>query len=168
MNPTILSHYDINRHTIAIQPALHTDYDTIVLEGDETLFIKESSMSMIKRACIEGGSTYNGRRIAISEITRAQKKVPIPIDPINHIYTFPTHSPERLECSWMFYHHIRSFTPDPNSSTHTLITFRNATQLKISISYPAFERQIQRTSYCILKLTHRSHQPDSLLPQLPH
>ncbi|WEG18942.1 competence protein ComK [Alkalihalophilus pseudofirmus] len=166
MKPSIQPHYDINRHTLAIMPAYHTDYETIVYENHQIYYVAESSLSMIKRACIEGGATYDGRRTAVSEITRAQSKVPIPIDTIDQIYTFPTHSPTKLECSWFFYHHIRTFMPDPDHAAKTIITFRNSIQLTIDATYATIERQIQRTSYCILRLTYRPYKTEQVMRQI--
>ncbi|MDV2684396.1 competence protein ComK [Alkalihalophilus lindianensis] len=155
MTIPILLSYEINRNTMALLPAFHTDYDTIVLELDHTYYVKETSLMMMERACIEGGSTYDGRREAVSTLINVHSKVPIPIDPTDHLYTFPTHSPTKMVCIWIFYHHITTFKPLPKSPHKTLITFTNSEQLTIDVSYTTFEKQMQRTSYCIVRLTHR-------------
>ncbi|KMJ56400.1 competence protein [Bacillus sp. LL01] len=155
MTTPILLSYEINRNTMALLPAFHTDYDTIVLESDHTYYVKETSQKMIEKACIEGGSTYKGRGEAVSTLINVHSKIPIPIDPTDHLYIFPTHSPTSMVCVWIFYHHITTFKPLPNSSNKTLITFTNAEQHTLDVSYPTFEKQMQRTSYCIVRLTHR-------------
>ncbi|PAM96117.1 competence protein, partial [Flavobacterium sp. IR1] len=90
MTPQVLKSYEINRDTVAIVPAYAPDYDTIVYETDQTYYVKELAHSMIERACIEGGATCEGRRDAVSKLINVSSKIPIPIDPLNHIYAFPT------------------------------------------------------------------------------
>jgi competence protein ComK len=93
MNETVLTDYEINKETIAIIPANHIDYYSIVLERDQQLHVKLTPLQLIKASCLEGGSTYDGRRLAVTHQTGAQNKVPIPIHPLEQIYAFPTHSP---------------------------------------------------------------------------
>ncbi|WP_081457699.1 competence protein ComK [Alkalihalophilus pseudofirmus] len=152
MTPSILKSYDINRDTVAIVPAYSPDYDTIVYETDHTYYVKELAHSMIERACIEGGATCEGRRDAVSKLINVSSKIPIPIDPLNHIYAFPTNSPSKFECNWIFYHHIHTFK---KLSNKTLITFMNHHQLTVDITHSTFEKQVQRTSFCIVRLTQR-------------
>ncbi|WP_100374091.1 competence protein ComK [Bacillus sp. FJAT-45037] len=165
MHRQILETYEISTHTIAIMPAYDIECETLVLEGHQTLYVKETAIQMIKRACIEGGATYDGRRQAVSELTRAQNKIPIPINTTSQIYAFPTHSPTHLECVWLFYHHIKSFHPHPFEPAKTIVQLYNNNPLTIDISYPSFERQMQRTSYCMVKL---SYQASYHTPQLFH
>ncbi|WP_100374119.1 competence protein ComK [Bacillus sp. FJAT-45037] len=154
MKKIIHETYDINPHTIALLPAYQPDCDTIVLEGQQTIYVREPALTMIKRACIEGGATYDGRRLAVAELTRAQNKVPISVDTTNQIYAFPTHSPSKLECIWIFYHHVKSFETNVDQPTKTIVHFHETNSLIADVSYPTFERQMQRTAYCMVKLSY--------------
>jgi competence protein ComK len=74
MAKIILEDYEINRDTIALQPANHTDYYTIVIEPDQIFYVKQTPLQLIKAACLEGGAGYNGRREAVIHQTGKKAK----------------------------------------------------------------------------------------------
>ncbi|WP_332695163.1 competence protein ComK [Halalkalibacter lacteus] len=150
MEKIILEDYEINRDTVALQPTTHTDYYTIVFERDQILHVKKTPLQLIKPACLEGGASYNGRREAVIYQTGTKSKVPIPISPRENIYAFPTHSPDNFECSWIFYHHVKSIKKDPKIPNQTIITFKNNNTLTLNLSFSSIEKQMQRTSQCIV------------------
>ncbi|WP_062051691.1 competence protein ComK [Bacillus sp. JCM 19034] len=153
MTTSILSHYDINQDTIALLPAKRIEYDTIVWERNDSLHVKQPMLSLIKEACLEGGADYEGRRVAVIHKTGIQHKIPIPIQPLQQIYAFPTHSPKLYECCWIFYHHIKSIQHHPTKASESIITFHNYRKLTLPISYAALEKQMHRTSYCIVRFS---------------
>ncbi|MBU8906535.1 competence protein ComK [Desertibacillus haloalkaliphilus] len=159
MTIAILETYEITRDTIALLPAKHTDYDTIALEFDRELYIKQPPLSLIKTACLEGGSTYDGRRDAVTHLTGAQNKVPIPIDPIEQIYAFPTNSPSQFDCIWIFYPHVKSIQPDHTNINNSSITLKNNRTLALNASYASLEKQVHRTSYCIIRFSQPFQHP---------
>jgi hypothetical protein len=63
-------------------------------------------------ASLEGGSPYEGRQIAVTHLTGAQYKVPIPVNPYEYIYAFPTHSPQLFQCYLNFIITSTLFTPN--------------------------------------------------------
>jgi competence protein ComK len=151
---SIYKTYDINKETMALIPAKHIDYDTIVYETNQILYVKQRPLDMIKVACLDGGSTYDGRRVAVIHQTGAQHKVPIPINPLEKIYAFPTHSPSLYECSWIFYHHVRSIMPHPTDPKESQVLFKNGqTPLNLDISHSSLEKQLHRTSFCVVKFS---------------
>ncbi|MDT8863060.1 competence protein ComK [Alkalihalobacillus sp. MEB130] len=154
MPKTILPHYEINRDTTAIFPANHTDYYSIVWERNRIYYIKKTPIQLIRAGCLEGGADFDGRKAAVIHKTGIQSKIPMPIDPNEHIYAFPTHSPKLHECCWIFYHHIRSIKHHPKSHSKSIITFQHHKQLELDISYHTLEKQLQRTSYCIVRFSH--------------
>ncbi|WP_081727776.1 competence protein ComK [Halalkalibacter wakoensis] len=156
MPKTILLHYEINRDTSALFSANHTDYYTIVWERDQLFYVKKPILQLVKEGCLEGGAEYDGRKTAVVFKTGIQNRIPIPINPIEHIYAFPTHSPKLHECSWIFYHHIKTIKRHHNPH-QSLITFKHGKELLLDISYHTLERQVQRTSYCIVQFSHRDH-----------
>jgi competence protein ComK len=79
MEKIILEDYVINRDTIALQPANHTDYYTIVIERDQILYVKQTPLQLIKAACLEGGAGYNGRREDVIYQTGTKAKSPFPL-----------------------------------------------------------------------------------------
>jgi hypothetical protein len=70
MTNTILTHYDINPDTLALLPARHTDYDTIVWEKDQVLYVKQPVLDLIKKGCLNGGAKFDGRKASVSMLFR--------------------------------------------------------------------------------------------------
>lgn len=95
----ILDDYEVNRSTVALLSVAHIDYCTIVLEENRQLYVRKTPTQIVKASCLEGGSTYDGRRTAIRYRTGSKQKVPIPINPRENIFAFPTHSPKAFECN---------------------------------------------------------------------
>lgn len=105
---TLVSHYLITEHTQAIIPARHLDYQSIVYEQDQEIFVKQRPLSIVKDGCIIGGSTYEGRVIAMQHLLHIRQKLPVPISPHRQIYAFPTESPRNFDCHWIFPSHIKT------------------------------------------------------------
>ncbi|MBB5174552.1 competence protein ComK [Texcoconibacillus texcoconensis] len=145
--------YDINCETMSLLTAKSTDYDSIVLESDRTLYVRQTPLQLIESACLRGGSSYDGRRIAVMHETGAQRKVPIPINRLENIYAFPTHSPKNFNCHWLFSAHIHKMTPNPKNKKQCLITFTNNEKITLDVSPSVIEKQMHRTSYCIWRFS---------------
>lgn len=155
MEKQILENYEINKHTLALLSAYHPEYDTIAIEPGCEWKIRKKPLQIIKQGCLEGGASYAGRREAVKYLTGAKNKVPIPVNPHEHIYAFPTHSPKQFECCWIFHYHIRSIKEHhfPNQLKGTMITFKNGQQVPIPVSIYTIEKQMQRTSQCRFRFT---------------
>ncbi|WP_227939049.1 competence protein ComK [Alkalihalobacillus deserti] len=158
MTNEILIHYEINRETSVLLPAEHLEYNSIVWEKDQVFHVRKTPFQLIKEACLEGGADYDGRKVAVTYKTGIQSKIPIPVNPLEHIYAFPTNSPKLFECSWIFYHHVKSLKRHPHFSNQSIITFKNHKELHLEISYNTLERQLQRTSYCIVRFSRLDNQ----------
>lgn len=150
---TIHNDYEINPNTMALLTVAHVDYATIVQERDQRLYVKKTPLQLIKAACLEGGATYEGRRKAVTHLTGAIQKVPIPINPRRNIFAFPTHSPTAFECNWIFYHHIKTIVPSQQTSntTQSIIKFKNHHELPMNESYYLLQKQYTRTTMCIVQ-----------------
>ncbi|PAV28416.1 competence protein [Virgibacillus profundi] len=147
----IMSHYKINEQTIALLPARHMDYASIVYEHNQQLFVRKTPIQLIKTACLDYCSTYEGRREAVIYHTGFRRKVPIPISISKNIYTFPTHSPSDYDCTWIFYNHVKSFISNPSSKklgVKSIITFKTGQQLPLNVSPYIIEKQMKRTAMC--------------------
>ncbi|MFD1850946.1 competence protein ComK [Oceanobacillus bengalensis] len=150
----IQSRYSINHKTMILLPVKHTDYDTIVVEQDRHLFVQQTTTQLIRTACLDNCSTYEGTRTAVMHKTGFKRKVPIPINRSKRIYTFPTHSTNRnfLSC-WVFYQHVEHIRNNPfakTSNPSAIITFNNMAELKLeAISSYALKQQMRRTFACI-------------------
>ncbi|RFB18204.1 competence protein [Bacillus sp. HNG] len=143
--------YEINPDTLALLSIAHIDYATIVLEGHQMLYVKKTPLQLIKTACLEGGSTYEGRRKAVTHLTGAIQKVPIPINPRRKIFAFPTQSPNAFECNWIIYHHIKAIVSTQNHQTQSIIQFKNHYELPMNESHYLLQKQYTRTAMCVLQ-----------------
>lgn len=157
MNNKIYASYHVNTDTMAILSAAHPDYDAIALEPNCECHIQKPPLHLIKQACLEGGSSYEGRRAAVVYQTGIKHKIPIPISPLEQIYAFPTHSPKEFECTWIFPNHVRQIIPYilPNQPNQTKIIFQNLTHIILPVSYYTIEKQIQRSSYTMIRFSPR-------------
>jgi competence protein ComK len=155
METNVLASYEINEDTVAIIPANHYDYASIVLEGNETYYVKKKVFQLIEEGCLEGGAKFEGRRESVIHKTGSDMKVPIPINPNENIYAFPTNSPSSHDCMWIFYFHVKEVKPNGNNKAQTMITFNNSEKLLVDVSYQIIKKQMLRTSYCILRFSPR-------------
>ncbi|WP_010677018.1 competence protein ComK [Bacillus timonensis] len=151
--------YEVNPHTMAILPVKEIEYSAIIKETHQIIYVMQTPFQIIRAACLEGGATYEGRRKAVTHLTGAIQKVPIPINPRRDIFAFPTHSPTTFECNWIFYHHVKTIVParTPNPTSQSIITFKNNHELPMNESHYILQKQYTRTAMCILQY---SPQPD--------
>lgn len=152
----MLMDYEINEKTIALKPAYHTKYDTIVYETGKQFYIKKPAFQLIQEACLHYGSSYDGRKESVIHHTGYKRKVPIPISISKNIFTFPTHSPSDFNCAWIFYKHVESikrYSPASNRNPESIVIFKNGMDLTFKVSPYILEKQMQRTAICEHGLT---------------
>lgn len=143
----IVQDYLITEKTIALFPAKQIEYNTIIYEEHNTLLTKETTLELIEKACLNYGSTYDGRRKSVMHRTGYRRLVPIPISISRDIYAFPTHSPKHYECAWIFLDHI-DFWKANRDSQETTIVFKNGKSLVVDVSEHVIQKQVQRTANC--------------------
>jgi len=68
------SKYTTIRETLALFPAKHFEYDTIVIERERKLYIRQTPLQIIKASCQNYWSTYEGRRDAVVALRMSNKK----------------------------------------------------------------------------------------------
>ncbi|SDM58332.1 competence protein ComK [Sediminibacillus halophilus] len=171
--------YKITKQTMALLTACQMEYETVVIERNRQLYIKRPPLQLIKNACLNAGSSYDGRRSAVIYHTGSKKKVPIPVSPENNIFAFPTCSPDTLPCNWIFLEHIfdiKSIPKKEKNSIQSIIVFHNGVQLQMKESKRVLEKQFQRTVFANIKLSshmkaaqdiapdHSFDSPDELTP----
>lgn len=113
--------------TMALIPIAQANFQCLVLEQDQELLVDQPPLQLIQQACLKHYATYEGRKKAITKQHGFKRKVPIPIDPKQGIYAFPTHTPTSYHCHWIFLEHILRLTPDTaneSSEAHTKIIFK--------------------------------------------
>jgi len=146
---TILNSYTINKKTVALLPAANTEYQTIVIEVDKTYYVNKKPMQLLESACIKGGASYDGRRMASIQQLGVYKKVPVAINTYENIYAFPTCSPALFHCQWIFYAYIQKIEPVPKVTNQCNITFTNGSKIIVNASPKTIKGQIHKTAHCI-------------------
>jgi competence protein ComK len=145
-----LDNYEINPMTLAILPTYHEKYQSKILDLQGEFYTIKPPIKLIEQACLEGGSSLEGRKKSLQYKKSFFQCPPIPINPLEDIYAFPTCSPESYDCVWLFYEHIHYYY---TSQATTLITFHNHQQLEIPISKAIMDKQMARTESCIVLFT---------------
>lgn len=143
----LVQYYKLNEKTMALAPAKQIEYDTIVYETNRTIYVKQTPLQLIKAACLNNWSTYEGRREAVMHHLGYRRNVPIPIDTDVGIIAFPTHSPRNIDCHWIIYSHV--LTIESNNIGASII-FNNHHVLPLNISPYILNKQLERSFTCLL------------------
>lgn len=146
----ILFDYVVNEDTIAIMPGLHTDYDVVVLERDQQLFVRKPALHIIQESCLEYGVSYDGLKKAVKYHTSFRQKLPIPVSIAKDVYMFPTHATTNHLCGWLSLRHITQIFPThkpTRNSTSTWVRLADGKKLTIQQSYHTMTEQLSRAVY---------------------
>ncbi|WP_418936208.1 competence protein ComK [Natronobacillus azotifigens] len=111
--------------------------------------MKQRPLSIIKDGCIIGGSTYEGRVIAMQHLLHIRQKLPVPISPHRQICAFPTESPRNFDCHWIFPSHIQEVKKEQEGVT---LVFSHA-HLHVNLSVHTVNRQLTITNRCQMLLS---------------
>jgi competence protein ComK len=134
----------VTQSTMAMYPAFHETYQTVLLDfSGKEIFSEKPMLNIIKEACMENGSSYDGRIKAVRHVLPYHRKTPLMISREQNIYAFPTMSPEHYECIWLFHLHIQEFTA---MNHKTLIHFKNGCSLKVDSSLEVLTKQRERSA----------------------
>lgn len=143
----ILEDYLINEKTVAIMPAYKIEYESIVMEENQTYYVKKHPFKLIQENCLKNGASYDGRRRSVTYLTGYSRCVPIPINPRSDIFAFPTHSPKSDKCSWIFFKHI-IHVKNGNNKNESIIYFKNRKSITVDISFHTLSTQNFRAYVC--------------------
>ncbi|MFD1739515.1 competence protein ComK [Bacillus salitolerans] len=147
---TVNNHYEISPTTLAILPAYHITYQSRIYDLKGEIYCEKPPIKLIEKACLEGGSSFDGRKKALQYKKSFYQCPPIPINPLEDIYAFPTCSPTSHDCIWLFYEHISGFHSRLDS---TVITFYNGQSLEVPVSLAVIRNQMARTESCIVSFS---------------
>lgn len=150
----LVEEYEINPFTMVIMPTTYGSKTySRVYETEDNCLSPFKPIEIIKKSCQFFGSSYEGRKDGVRELTGITHKVPIPVSPTNFIYFFPTTSPDNSECIWLAHEHIVDYKKGDKCETSVLFT--NKEVMHIPISYNSFHNQISRTLLVRSKLGRR-------------
>ncbi|MDZ5784094.1 competence protein ComK [Marinococcus luteus] len=144
----ILDEYEVNENTMAIVPNFEGEAKSIIWEKDGARIPASCTpTAIIKRGCLRGGSSFEGRSEAVKHYLHIRKKLPVPVNPSEGIYAFPISSLRDPENIWIFYNHVQpgQFV---TSDDGTLIQFTDGTSLPTKASTFMIQQQLFRTGHC--------------------
>ncbi|MFC4386599.1 competence protein ComK [Gracilibacillus marinus] len=139
--------YLITPHTLALLPHYSIDHQTKVLETNQSILCKEPPLQLIKLNCLIGGSSYDGRKEAMTYHFGFKQRIPIAIFPQQNLYFFPTKSPEAPDCIWLSLANIRFIKRHENK---TNVQFHNGYILTLEQSLYTVRKQHERAGMCKL------------------
>lgn len=149
--------YIINKETLALVPK---GSKTEIIESNNLITSKETTLDLIENNCIYNGSSLEGRQKGSIYLIGTPYKPPIIVDDINEIIMIPTHSARNKNCIWINLKNLLSYTQKDEKSI--TIIFRNHQQISINISYQIFDRQVLRATRLESTLRGRNNQKTTL------
>jgi competence protein ComK len=149
-----IEEYEINTCTMFVEPVIYGGkiYSRAVEIEDEFLS-PFKPLDIIKTGCIYFGVDYESRKRGTRQLIGYSRKIPIVIEPTNHIFFFPTASPLSSECIWISFEHVEKYRRVDTQKT--LVTFRNKQSRIFPVSFSTIEGQMLRTSLLKTKLLQR-------------
>ncbi|MGD7043219.1 competence protein ComK [Jeotgalibacillus proteolyticus] len=138
--------YYISSTTLALLPALDIRYQTVIHDKRGIFYSEKSMKTLLEEACLRCGSRMGGRLDAARCMLSIRNKIPLIIDPFNHIYAFPTHSSKNRQNSWFFLDHIDQIKPFPDNPKQSKIIFFNGQYMIADCSYSTAKEQFIRTT----------------------
>ncbi|MEH7304759.1 competence protein ComK [Neobacillus drentensis] len=159
--------YEINSRTLFLEPVVYGSkiYSRIVELEDEFLS-PFKPLDIIKKSCSYFGVDYESRKRGTRQLIGYSRKLPIIIEPIYHIYFYPTVSPLIPTCIWISFEHVESYRRV--AAQKTMIIFRNKQSHIFPVPVSTIEGQMLRTSLLKSKLLQRIESNGRRLFYLPH
>ncbi|WP_240257664.1 competence protein ComK [Ferdinandcohnia quinoae] len=144
-----MTDYQISRSTMALVPIAHERLCTKIIDRNGIYYSTQTAKELLELACYDDGCTMDGKRKAVTYTLRINQKIPLPINPRKNIYAFPTTSPDKFDCIWIFVTHIQGIISIDKHKT--LIRFKNNEKLIVHVSKYIIEEQQKRTTLCMLR-----------------
>lgn len=141
--------YIVNKNTKAIfSQGGASPYRSQILDVSGTEFSVYNPYRIISNSCLLNLSSIEGRKTAVKHILGTSSKIPIPVNPKEGIYLFPTASIRSSDCAWFAFYQIESYVPHDGK---TYVAFKDGTYAYADISFMAFDRQYKKTSHVIAR-----------------
>ncbi|CAH2713537.1 hypothetical protein BACCIP111895_00673 [Neobacillus rhizosphaerae] len=146
--------YEVNSCTMFIQPVEYGSKTySLIYEVEDEFLSPVKPLEIIKNSCDYFGANYESRKRGSRKIIGNKRKVPIMIESTNHLFFFPTISPNSKECIWISHEHVENYIRiGPHQ---TLITFQNKQSHHFQVPYSTIEHQMLKTSLLKTKILQR-------------
>jgi competence protein ComK len=162
-----IEEYEINTCTMFVEPVIYGGkIFSRAVEIEDEFLSPFKPLDIIKAGCVYFGVDYESRKRGTRQLIGYSRKIPIVIEPINHIFYFPTASPLSSECIWISFEHVEKYRRV--DAQKTMVTFRNKQSRIFPVSFSTIEGQMLRTSLLKTKLLQRIDSNGKKLFYLSH
>lgn len=129
----------IDLQTLALEPTFLDGNQSKITKKCGVYYSVKTPLELIDEACMRYASTMEGRIQAVGRVLNF-KKPPFLIAPFD-FGVFPTMSPNRLDCVWIFNHPFEIVKVDKQKSR---LEFRNDVSIPVNVSVYTIRQQQQR------------------------
>ncbi|MFX3623260.1 MAG: competence protein ComK [Ectobacillus sp.] len=136
----------ITSTTMALQPYAHPLYQTKIWDERGIFYSSLTCMQLLQEACLRTGSSYQGKRDAVKALLHLKHAIPIPISYAKGICAIPSTSPQKWECVWYFYAHVRKVQ---RHHDQTYVLFRNGEKLLVNASTYRTKQQLLKAAHIL-------------------
>src|SRR4051812_32643745 len=138
-----IEEYEVNSCTMYIEPVEYgSKIYSHAVELEDEFLSPYKPLDIIKNSCAYFGVDYESRKRGTRNLIGYNRKIPIVIEPTNHMFFFPTASPDSPECIWFSHEHIENC--HRVAAQQTLIIFRNKQSRVFPVSYSTIQTQMLR------------------------
>jgi len=136
--------YKITDQTLYLRSTQKIGVVTEVVELEQTFYLMQDSLQIIDHSCTCYGSSYQGVVTCVKKLFHLKQNPPLPLDPLQGLYAFATHSPRSPDCIWVITKNIKAVEYREHLS---IIYFINGTTLIIQMT----KRRLQKLFACIFE-----------------
>ncbi|MEK4566452.1 competence protein ComK [Alkalihalobacillus sp. FSL R5-0424] len=141
--------YEITQDTLLIKPFYDIEFSSVIMESNQTYYVKQTPLQLIKQACLTNGSSFDGRSTFSVSSLGIKSKPPILISESQAIIAAPTHSPSNPRCEWFFSRHVVAIDETSQEGKNgTQVTFRDRTKVFFEISHNQFLGALTKAHRC--------------------
>lgn len=134
----IQSDFHITEDTNIIIPAKHTNYDSIVLEGNEVYAVRQTPDNIINQACQKSGYDLEIKQKQTKILSEHSYKLPVSLSDELILVAFPTKGINDIDCAWIM---IRNVFDIGKHESGSVVIFKNGQQVILDISFDILKNQ---------------------------
>ncbi|MEJ8778312.1 competence protein ComK [Pseudogracilibacillus sp. ICA-222130] len=136
----------ISNKTKVIERIKEGQFHSRIIESDQVYYSIHSLEALLNNACLKLGTSLEGRIDFTKEILKSNNKIPIPIDPDQCVFMFPTRSVKSPLLSYISYYQVADFEP---YEKNVKVIFKDDTTYIAPMTMKQFDIQLKRTSQLI-------------------
>ena len=122
----------IDRPVLFVESYFETGRKSKIVTKDDVFYSRDSVLTLIDKACMMFASTYEGRVKATRHNIKQHKKTTLLISE-DGLAAYPTKSPGKPDCVWIFNHQYRLEAIAPNRTRILFDEFNVSTEVNVSI-----------------------------------